>query len=143
MDATGRRVSAVVEWTLAVAVLACLATAGLWLTGGSDGLPPPARVSQTSAARGDAAPSSVPPRAVSVPLLALTGSVRIQVGEFAGDVLARIQGLVVAGADAVERGAGGERVTREFTHAGGRFLLVTEAQGDGAARVTGIFLPQP
>jgi hypothetical protein len=140
MDGRRSRWRSLFEWTVAAALMAAVAFLGLNLLGqyrDPEPLPP------EKAAFGGAPtpPSAVPPRAVSVPLLPLGGNVRIQVGEFAADALARIRDLVQAGADVVERRADGERTTREFRHAGGRFFLVTESSADAQPRVTGIFIP--
>jgi hypothetical protein len=76
-----------------------------------------------------------------VPLLALAGNVTIRVGEFASDVLTRLEGLVIPHANAIERLQNGSRITREFGHSGGRFFIVTETTtADTQPRVTGIFV---
>jgi hypothetical protein len=141
MHSSRGRLRSCAEWTVATAMLVGLLALGSNLIGEVRRVAPslPRVGAQELAA--PAPPAAVPPRSVSVPLLPLTGDVRIRVGDFAADVLKRVQGLAVIGSDAVERLGGGERVTREFAHPGGRFHLVMESIGDGEARVTGIFVP--
>jgi len=135
------RMRSFVEWTVATALLVGLFAVGLNLLGQLRRVVPITPVIALEP-EAPAPPSVIPPRAVSVPMLPLAGNVRIQVGEFAADVLSRIQGLVDVRADAVERRTTGERTTREFRHAGGSFFLVMESAAAGAApRVTGIFIP--
>jgi len=146
MQATGRRGRALAEWTVAIVLLA----GGVWAAGRVvDRLrqlervvpisPLSASEVATSAVAG--VPASIPPRSVSVPILALGDNLLIKVGDRAADVLARLEGLAVAGVAGVERLATGERITREFAHAAGRFHLVLEAEATGVARVTGIYVP--
>lgn len=144
MDTTRGRSRAFVEWTVAVALLVGALATGLSMLVQLERVVPvtPVSAREPGVQHAPAAPAAVPPRAVSVPVLSLQGDVRIRVGEVAAEVFARIEGLAIAGADAVERRAGGERITREFVHAGGRFHLVTESgQAGSAPRVTAIFVP--
>ncbi len=138
MDATHGRLRALVEWTVAVGLLLSGVAIGLNLSGQLERVVP---VTPVTAHQRDVPPTppSVPPRAVSVPILDLTGDVRIQVGDAAGDALHRLQGLVVAGANGIERLASGERVTHEFLYSGVRFHVITESRAKGA-QVTGIFV---
>jgi hypothetical protein len=140
MKKSRSQVRSVVEWVVAASVLLALAGVGLNLFGQLRKVTP---VTQVIALEPEAPlpPSIVPSRAVAVPLLALAGNVSIQVGEFAADVLDRIEGLVIPHANAVERLQNGDRITHEFGHAGGRFFLVTEPSAAGTPpRVTGIFI---
>jgi hypothetical protein len=143
---TRRRGRALAEWTVAVALLA----GGVWAADRVidqvrrlERVVPVTPLSAREAADSTApvAPASIPPRSVSVPLLAIGDNLLIKVGDRAADVLARLEGLAVAGVAGVERLATGERITREFAHAAGRFHLVLEAEPAGVARVTAIYVP--
>jgi hypothetical protein len=137
-----RRLRSCAEWTVAATLLVGALALGLNLAGQVRRVTPqlPAVAAQEPVT--SATPfAAVPSRAVSVPLLSLADDVRVNVGDVAADALNRIQGLVVAGSEAVERVRGGERVTREFAYPGGRFHLVTETRAGDAPRVTGIFVP--
>ncbi|MEQ1756842.1 MAG: hypothetical protein ABL986_00890 [Vicinamibacterales bacterium] len=141
MDGRRSRWRSLGEWMVAAALMAAVALFGLNLLGEFRGPDPAIPQAEETGAAAPPPPSAVPPRAVSVPFVPLAGNVRIQVGEFAADVLARVRDLVQAGADVVERRADGERTTREFRHAGGRFFLVTESSEDAQPRITAIFIP--
>lgn len=141
MDARRGRWWSLVEWTVAGAFLAGLLMVSVNLLSGIQRVAPmiPLIALESEA---PIPPAAIPSRAVSVPLLPVAGNVYIQVGEFAAEVMSRLQGVVSARTDVVERGSVGERTTREFLYAGGRFFLVTEPASAGAApRVTGIFIP--
>jgi hypothetical protein len=135
------RLRSCAEWTIAAAMLVGVLALGLNLIGEVRRVAPSLPIVGAQGQPAPAPPAAVPPRAVSVPFLPLAGDVRIRVGDFAADVLKRVQGLAVIGSDAVERLGGGERVTREFAHPGGRFHLVTESIGKSEERVTAIFVP--
>ncbi len=138
MEVTRGRWRDLVEWTVAVALLFGGVAVGVAITGQLERVVPGTPVSARQPGA-PSAPASVPARAVSVPILELGNDIRIQVGDAAADIFPQLVGLVVAGANSTERLAGGERVTREFLHTGGRFHLITESRAEGA-RVTAIFV---
>lgn len=86
------------------------------------------------------APASIPSSAASVPMLLLKDGTRLDVGERAASVTDKLRGWQV-GADAIERGPNGDRVTRAYDDGRSRFLLVLESSEPGAdPRITGIYL---
>ena len=87
------------------------------------------------------APPTIPAGAVSVPLLLLSNGTRLQVGQTASEITARVGAAWQVGTDALERTAGGDRVTRVYDDGVRRFLLVFEPGGrSGEDRVAAIYL---
>lgn len=141
MEATRVRLSSLVEWLLAAAIMAgALLVAGISVqefrsvqavTPVIAGEAPPAE-----------APQAVPPGAVSVPILLLADGTHIRVGDSQSAVLRRLGAEAQIGPDAVERRGSDERVTRFYGRAGSRFVLVLEPTAPGGEpRVSGIYLP--
>ena len=88
-----------------------------------------------------AVPSAIPTQAISVPVLMLLDGKQIRIG----DGIERIADLLGPGADVVEggreRGPIGDRITRQYEHAGTRFMLVFEPfEARGQLRVAGIYI---
>jgi hypothetical protein len=142
MDAVRLRLAPVVEWLVAAAFLCgTIAVASLVVRE----LRTPERLSaSTPAARTVVAsiPASVPPRAVSVPVLPFLDGKEIRVGETAAAVAARLGRAAESGRQFVDRGTLGERLTRFYEYAGSKFIVVFEPfERDGEVRVAAIYLP--
>jgi hypothetical protein len=136
------RIAPLVEWMIAAAFLcATVAVASLVVKE----LQGPARVAAaTPPARPLVAPmpASVPPRAVSVPVLPFIDGKEIRIGATAAAVAASLGRAAESGRQEVDRGTLGERLTRFYEYAGSRFILVFEPfERNGEARVAAIYLP--
>jgi hypothetical protein len=90
---------------------------------------------------GLATPAVIPGKSVLVPLLLLSNGSDLRVGESETAVSEKLERAWKTGTDALERVAGGMRVTRAYDDGGKRFLLVFEPE-DGAAerRLSGIYV---
>jgi hypothetical protein len=87
-------------------------------------------------------PPSVPPRAVSVPVLPFLDGKEIRVGATAAAVAEMLGRAAEVGRQEVDRGTLGERLTRFYEYAGSKFILVFEPfERNGEARVAAIYLP--
>lgn len=136
------RFAPLVEWLIAAAFLCgTIAVASLVVRE----LRGPVRVSAAvPAARPLVAsiPPSVPPRAVSVPVLPFLDGKEIRVGETAAAVASRLGRAAESGRQDVDRGTLGERLTRFYEYAGSKFILVFEPfERNGEVRVAAIYLP--
>ena len=128
------RIAPIVEWMVAAAFLcATVAVASLVVRE----LQGPTRITAAApAARPLVAPMppSVPPRAVSVPVLPF--------GATAAVVAATLGRAAESGRQEVDRGTLGERLTRFYEYGGSRFILVFEPfERNGEPRVAAIYLP--
>ncbi len=127
-----RRASPVVQWMLAVALLAAAGALGANAVRELRGLTGVGGLTATSL--GDIAPpKSAPPGAVRLPVLVLTGGVRVRLGDSASQVAALLGRGAEAGRYDVERTADGDRLVRFYQHGDTRFLLVfslVESQQD-------------
>ncbi len=139
MDAVRTRFGSLIEWVVAAAFLGVTVLVGslilreLRAVTGPDSEPPGASL--------PVVPSSIPPRAISVPMLLLLDGKEIHVG----DTAPKIAGLLGKAAQAatleVDRGPLGERQTRFYEYAGTRFILVFEPfERLGEPRVGAIYL---
>ena len=140
MDAPRTRLRALAEWLLAAVILivvaAIAATARRDFRSVTAATPVSAR--EVSGARPTA---SIPPRAISVPLLLLGDGLEVRIGDSARDVMERLATAVESGSPAVERGPYGERQTRWLTYRNISFSLIIEPFArDAEPRVTAIFL---
>lgn len=141
MDALGVRssvrFSSVVEWLVAAAFLAAslfIASLIVWELS-ADRAPAPPATGLSSV------PAAVPSRAVSVPLLPLPGGQEIRVGETVSAISARLGRAAEIGRQEVDRGRGGERLTRFYEYKGTRFILVFEPlERQGEAQLAAIYL---
>lgn len=141
MDALGVRpvgkFSSLVEWIVAVAFLgASLLVASLIAWELRARPVPPAPTESLGSV-----PPSVPARAVSVPVLPLLGGQEIRVGDTVSAISARLGRSAEIGRQEVDRGRGGERLTRFYEYRGTRFILVIEPlERQGDAQVAAIYL---
>ncbi|HVZ22131.1 MAG TPA: hypothetical protein VG871_13765 [Vicinamibacterales bacterium] len=137
METIRLRLSALLEWLIAAAIIAgVVATTAV-------------AVPQFHRRRAvpvlpvvDARPAStaVPPRAVSVPMLLFVDGRAVHLGDRLSDIARRVGAGAQVGEDAVDRVAGRERLTRFYEYVGTRFALVFEsADGRSDPRVIGIY----
>jgi hypothetical protein len=86
-------------------------------------------------------PAAVPERAVSVPMLLLSGGTTIRIGATISQVAAALGRQAEIGTQWVEPMLGGERLTRFYEHHGATFVLVFEAlTKEREPRVAGIYV---
>ena len=141
METTRSRFGSILEWLIAaafmVAAFALMAVAVPGLRG--------VRALTTTPVLATEAPApdvtaTVPPRAVSVPLLLFGDGRQIRIGDRVSDIVSRLGGDAQVGGDAVERVAGRDRLTRLYNYVGTRFALVFETvDGSSEPRVVGIY----
>src|SRR5262245_52004666 len=102
----------------------------------------PARIAPAARSLVASIPSTVPARAVSVPVLPFLDGKEIRVGDTVSAVAFRLGRAAENGRQEVDRGSLGERLTRFYEYAGSRFILVFEPfERNGEARVAAIYLP--
>jgi hypothetical protein len=132
----------ILEWLVAAAFLAATVAVGSLIVRGLSS-PAPMRAAQPDArAPLPSMPSSIPARAVSVPVLPFLDGKEIRVGDTASAVAARLGRAAESGRTEVDRGALGERLTRFYEYGGSRFILVFEPfERNGEPRVMAIYLP--
>ena len=140
MQATRRRLVSFLEWLLAAAVVAALAALGSTV----------AREIRTVNAvtpviAGENLPD-VPPaaggplRAVSVPMLLLSGGIAILVGERLDSVTARLTSASETRPEVAEPSPAGQRLTRFYQYGGSRFVVVFEPfEPNGEPRIAAIY----
>jgi hypothetical protein len=136
------RLAPLLEWAAAVLLLG----AGLWL--GSRAIdavrtvperPPAEAVARPLAMT---VPLTIPPRAVSVPVLPFKDGKELRVGETLRAVALRLGRAAELGVQDLDRGAFGERLTRFYEYGGARFILVFEPlRAGGDPRLAAIYLP--
>jgi len=141
MDAARFRFGAIVEWAVAaaaiVAVIALATFADREVRTVTAVTPVIAREASSPAI---APPAAIPPGAISVPLLLLGDGTKIDIGDAASEVAARLGRRAEIAPPAVERAPHGERVTRTYELQGIRFRLVLEPLEKGAEpRVVAIY----
>jgi len=143
VERTRARLGSAFEWVLAAACILALVAAGSMLLR-------QLRLAQAlTAVNAEEAtvptapepPPAVPSRAISVPMLLLSNGAQLRVGETASAIADKINAAWQSGADALERTAKGDRVTRAYDDGARRFLLVFEPR-DGVVepRVSAIYL---
>ena len=141
--APGRlRIAPLIEWMIAAAfLLATVAVASLVVRE----LRGPNRVlAEVPAARPlvSSLPASVPPRAVSVPMLPFIDGKEIRVGQTAATVATNLGRAAESGRQELDKGTLGERLTRFYEYAGSKFIVVFEPfERGGEPRVAAIYLP--
>ena len=142
MEATRARFGSALEWILAAAFIVIAFVIGSIalreLRTGSATLPVIAHEAQAATA---APPAGVPARAVSVPVLLLSGGKEVRVGESVAAIAARLGREAEVGSQTVERARFGERLTRFYETEGARFVLVLEPfEEHGDPKVAAIYL---
>lgn len=138
MEATRSRLGSFVEWLIAAGLIAFVLLAGMVLLRELQGLQPMTPViARTPPSE---PPAGVPPRTVSVPLVVLPDGNELRVGTPLSEAAALLDQAVQVGADAVERAAGRERLTRFYDYVGSRFAVVFEPADAPEPRVAAIYL---
>jgi hypothetical protein len=143
MDATGVRsvgkFSSVVEWLVAVVFLGASLLIASLIAWELTARPAPEAAAPVESL--SSVPPAVPARAVSVPALPLLGGHEIRVGDTVSAISARLGRAAEIGRQEVDRGRGGERLTRFYEYRGTRFILVFEPlERQGDAQVAAIYL---
>ena len=141
MDALGvrpaARFSSIVEWMVAVAFLGASVLIVSLIAWELRERPLPA----LAAPQLSSIPPAIPARAVSVPVLPLLGGQEIRVGETVSAISARLGRSAELGRQEVDRGRGGERLTRFYEYRGTSFILVFEPlERQGEAQLAAIYL---
>jgi hypothetical protein len=143
MEATRPRYTSILEWVVAVAFIAAMLVVGSVVMREF-------RIVSAMTSVSASAPDSVvapvasvgvPPRAISVPMLLLSGGKEVRVGETISAIAERLEHHAISGKQAIERAVHGRRVTRFYDHVGTQFVLVFEPFEEGAEpRVAAIYL---
>jgi hypothetical protein len=146
MDAvrvSGRfRFAPVLEWLVAAAFLFATIAVGLLVVRELRGSGPIRAATPAARPHVASMPPSVPPRAVSVPVLPFLDGKEIRVGATAVAVAELLGRAAEVGRQEIDRGTLGERLTRFYEYAGSKFILVFEPfERNGEARVAAIYLP--
>jgi hypothetical protein len=138
---TAFRFGPVVEWLIAAAFLCATVAVGSLIVRELRA-PAPVRAAQPARPQVATLPSSIPARAVSVPVLPFLDGKEVKVGETATAIAERLGRAAESGRQQVDRGTLGERLTRFYEYGGSRFIIVFEPfERNGEPRVIGIYLP--
>ena len=142
MEATRQRFASFLEWAVAAGCVAALLGIGSIVMHEVRTVSTLTSVSaRESTPEPPIAPTGVPPRAVSVPMLLLADGTEVRVGETVSAIVDRLGQHAVVGKQAIERAAHGQRLTRFYDHIGTPFVLVFEPfERDGEPRVAAIYL---
>ena len=136
MDATRTRLSFTGEWITAAAFLAGTIVVGLLVVRELRVAPvafAPAEITSTA--------PSVPPDAVSVPMLMLGPATRIAVGDPLDQAVASLDPSVTLAGSSREHGPLGIREIRNYSLAGTQFTVVAEPfERNGTLRIASIYL---
>ena len=133
------RLAPILEWFVAASFLFATFAVGSMILNGLRPAAAPVRAVPTARTLVASIPSSVPVRAVSVPVLPFIDGKEVRVGETVSAVAARLGRAAENGKQEVDRGKFGDRLTRYYEYAGSRFILVFEPfELNGEARVAGI-----
>ena len=131
MEATRLRFGSMIEWVFAAALVAGALAAGTLVLTEVRAVRAVMPVSAGPAPVSDI-PAGIPSGAVSVPLLLLGHDHEIRIGDRMSDVGARIGSTARAGAEALDRLADHERITRIYEYGATTFVLVFDASGRSA-----------
>ncbi len=139
MDMRQSRLGGAAEWLVAVAFLAATVIVAALIIREMRTVrtaePPPAPPPQ------EAPRAVIPPGVISVPSLLLPDGRQVRIGDTLAQVTSEIGSSFKPGADVIEAGALGNRLTRSCEYAGTKFILVLEPyERSGPPRVTAIYL---
>lgn len=139
MDSTRARVGAVLEWIIAAAaIFAAVGLGSLAMQFRSVNAVTPVIAEEKPP--GDA-PASVVSRAVSVPMLVLSNGARLNVGDHLASITSKLKASWQVGADSIDRGPNGARITRSYVDGTTPFQLVLESAEEGSdPRIAAIYL---
>jgi hypothetical protein len=136
------RMAPVMEWLLAASFLSCLIAAGFVIVDQLRADPLLPRSAPVARALSTSVPSTVPSRAVSVPMLPFQDGKEVKVGDSVSSVATALGRAAEVGRQEVDRGSLGERLTRFYEYGGARFILVFEPfERNGEVRLAAIYLP--
>ena len=139
MEAARSRLGSFVEWMIAAGLMVAVLGAGSFVVRQVQKVRAVTPVIAEEAAVSEP-PAGVPPRTVSVPMLVLPDGKELRVGARLSEVAALVGQAAQVGADAVERAAGRERITRFYNYIGSRFAVVFEPVDTTDARIVAIYL---
>lgn len=134
------RLAPLLEWLIAALFLAAAVGVGAMILGE---LRATSRRPSAAAASlpAESVPAVIPERAVSVPLLPLSGGKELRIGDTLVSVAAQLGRAAENGRQEVDRGTFGERLTRFYEYGGTRFILVFEPlERHGDVKVAAIYL---
>jgi hypothetical protein len=141
MQATRVRFVSLLEWAAAAIVVAALATLGTIVARQFRMVNAVTPVIAGDSRPDSPVPAGVPSRAVSVPVLLLSGGLVARVGDRLDAVAPRLAGASEIRPPSVERAPTGERLTRFYEFAGARFVLVFEPfELDTEPRIAAIYI---
>ncbi len=141
MVARRARVSSLLEWIAALAVISGLIALGSVLVRDLRTVSAVTPVIAHEETIADP-PATVPARSVSVPVLLLSDGAQLRVGDAAAELPTRLGRDAEVAPRAIDRTSSGERETRFYAQGGQRFAVVLQAlAGDGQVRVAAIYLP--
>jgi hypothetical protein len=141
MVARRARVSSLLEWIAAVAVISGLFALGSVLVRDLRTVSAVTPVIAHEEAIADP-PAAVPARSVSVPVLLLSDGAQLRVGDTVAELATRLGRDAEVAPRAIDRTSSGERETRFYAQGGQRFAVVLQPlAGDGQVRVAAIYLP--
>ena len=136
------RATPVLQWALVATLLAAAVVIGTGVVRRSR-VATGVTTGAASAAFEGPPPSSVPARAISLPVLLFDDDTGIRVGDSATHIAALLGRSAEVGRYEVDRTAGGERLTRFYVYRGLRFVLVfTLAESHVDPAVTAIYLQE-
>jgi hypothetical protein len=141
MQATRVRFVPFLEWAVAAGVLVSVAALGSIVVREVRTMNAATPVIAGETLPDPPVPAGVPSRAVSVPMLLLSGDTVLRVGDGLEQVAQRLAGAFEMRPPSIERAPGGERLTRFYEYAGSRFVLVFEPFAQrGEPRIAAIYL---
>jgi hypothetical protein len=141
MVASRARVSSLLEWITASAVIIGLVAVGSVMVRDLRTVSAVTPVIAHEEVIADP-PAAVPARSVSVPVLLLSDGGELHVGDTAADLAKRFRADSETAPRAIDRTPSGDRETRFYAQGGQRFAIVLQAlAGDGQVRVAAIYLP--
>jgi hypothetical protein len=141
MEATRARFGSAIEWVLAAVFIVAAVSIGSSVMRELRMVDAAVPVIAREATRPTVVPTGVPPRAVSVPVLLLTGRKEVRVGDTASEIATLLGRSAEVGTQAVERGTFGDRLIRFYEYQGTHFVLVFEPlEKGGEPEVAGIYL---
>jgi hypothetical protein len=136
------RLGPATEWLLAASLLAFLSAVGAMLVREVRSNPLPPHGTLVARALSTSVPSTVPARALSVPMLPFEDGKELKVGDTVSSVATALGRAAEVGRQEVDRGTLGERLTRFYEYGGSRFILVFEPfERNGEVRLAAIYLP--
>jgi hypothetical protein len=141
METTRARFGSAIEWVLAAVFIAAVALVGSSVVRELRTIDAATPVIAREVSPAAIVPAGIPPRAVSVPVLLLTGRKEVRVGDTASAVATRLGRAAEVGTQAVERAPYGDRLIRSYEYEDTRFVLVFEPfEKGGEPKVGAIYL---